>query len=535
MVAPFSKGVVLFSAFLFLLSYFKERKNKTNWLIDFLNKNSSSKITLTLVCLSSFIFLITSSWHTYQITKSFYHSFFFHDADYIGISDFLISFANGNTFQSYYYSEIGGSYLNHHFAPGSFILAPIVSLVPNRMGLALGCFFFYQVSTLIWLYFGYNVYRSEIKSGNLKSHLPFYLFWIVILNQQYLYRIGSSYHFEILVPFFAFFFFFTYYKLIDKEKKSTRNNNIWLILSLLIYISIKEDILIYVFLFFLPLIYDSLQKREFHILKLQGKILAILLFWGIFVFFIHPYLQGNNIGKHWSGELTKEYGTNYKQVQNNWKSLKILIEVFVSGGSAIFTRSLESIGIGLVYLIHFFSNRPWHHELYSYYSYSLLPMILFTGVLLIKYWKEERWSILFLCIMMVFYKNSLDTNFPLNATKILESNSETKKALQAEFFKDVNDLSEILRDVPEIYSQYNLSIFLQDTIRTKPLTLTTKECSTKKKDCLLLIAPELTDEELWPKERILGIQKEFESFGAIRLYKGRISEIWQLTNVRNTN
>ncbi len=162
-------------------------------------------------------------------------------------------------------------------------------------------------------------------------------------------------------------------------------------------------------------------------------------------------------------------------------------------------------------------------------------MILFAGVLLIKYWEEERWSILFLCIMMVFYKNSLDTNFPLNATKILESNSETKKARQAEFFKDVNDLSKILRDVPEIYSQYNLSIFLQDTIRTKPLTLATKECSTKNKDCLLLIAPELTDEELWPKERILGIQKEFESLGAIRLYKGRISEIWQLTNVRNTN
>ncbi len=81
----------------------------------------------------------------------------------------------------------------------------------------------------------------------------------------------------------------------------------------------------------------------------------------------------------------------------------------------------------------------------------------------------------------------------------MESNSETKKALQAEFFKDVNDLSKILREVPEIYSQYNLSIFLKDTIRTKPLTLATKECSTKNKDCLLLIAPELTDEELGPK------------------------------------
>lgn len=528
LVVPFSRGVVLFSAFVFLATYFKERKNERNWLIDFLNDKPSKILVLILVSTSGFLFLIASSWHFYHLTKSFYDSFLFHDADYIGISDFLLSIANGEGFQTHYYSETGGSYLNHHFAPGSFILAPFVKLFPYRMGLAFGCLFFYQAATLLWLYFGYSQYRTEMESGNFQSSLPFYLFWIVILNQQYLYRIGSSYHFEILVPFFAFFFFLSYAKLSELRNQIKLSGLVWLFLSLLLYLSIKEDISIYLFLFILPLMYRSFQTRNNQAVKLQISIICIILLWGFFVFLLYPFLQGNNLGEHWKGELIKEYGNNYKQIQSNWKSAKILIEVFVSGGSAIFTQSFESIGICLIYLIHFFSNRPWHHELYSYYSYSLLPMVLFTGVLLIKNWKETRWSILFLCIMMVFYKNSLDSNFPLDPMKILESRLETKKTQQEEFLKDAIEISKITQNKSVIYSQYNLSIFLPDSIQTKPLTLATKDCSAKNKDCLMLIAPELTDEELWPKDRILLIQLEFERLGAKKTYTGRVSELWYL-------
>lgn len=528
--------MVLFSAFLFLLIYFPERKKEKHWFLQFLQKEPPQNLIKILLFGSITIFLITSSIHAYRITNSFRDHFLFHDADYIGITDILQSLLSFDGYKSSYYSEGGrSSFLDHHFSPGIFLLSPFIYLIPSKMGLAVASFFFYQLATILWLGWAYSEYKQNPKT----RFWPFSLFWVAILNQMYLYRIGSSYHFETLIPFFAFFFFYLYEKNVNrvldsfstKEISKPSQNKIFLVLVLTLYLtlSVKEDLAIYLILFFVPLIIFSFRKKN-PILNLQLKLLLFLIVWMLITFLVYPLLTDKNLGIHWTGELTKTYHTDLKQINNNLQSFKIFVEVLVSGGTAIITNTGETIGIVLIYLIHFFSNRPWHHEMYSYYSYTLIPMVLYSGVILIKRFEEKRSSFLFLCFMLLFYKNSLDANFPLSVDKIESSVLPEKKEYFLMFSEDLKHIPSKIIDTKLIYSQYNLSIFLPDHIRTKPLGTLHSDCPMTKTNCYLLIAPDLTDEVLWPKERIIAIRNSFEKLGGQKIFQGKIVELWSLGN-----
>jgi hypothetical protein len=132
--------------------------------------------------------------------------------------------------------------------------------------------------------------------------------------------------------------------------------------------------------------------------------------------------------------------------------------------------------------------------------------------------------------MLLFYKNSLDANFPLNIEKVESSVLPEKKQYFLMFSEDLKQIRGEMTDTKLIYSQYNLSIFLPDHIRTKPLATIISECQTIKKDCYLFVAPDLTDEILWPKERIISIRNSFEALGAKKIFSGKIAELWYLKN-----
>lgn len=576
---PFQKGVFLFLLFLSAFSFWKEKKSKSkpNSISTNFDLLSNKQITFLpyLLCISCFFFLIASSIHTFHLTKSLADVYLFQDADYIGISDILLSISHGEGFTSSYYSESGeGSYLHHHFAPGMAVLSPFVSLIPNRWGLAAGVFFVYQLGTVLWLIWAYRITKKNSKEFGIK----FLVFWVLVTNQLYLYRIGSSFHFEVLVLVFGLFFFYVWEK--REIEQNVRPRSIWIYYSILsfatiLYLSIKEDIGIYLLLFFLPtglkLLYNqwnqykkdrhsselaSVPSQEKPVIPSLTIVFSIALIWLCFVFFINPIFGDRPESITWAKVLTQEYHSAFKQVSGFQKSFQIFLELIVSGGLGIFPMLAEVMGIGLIYATHIFSTRPWHHEVYTYYSYSLMPFILYTGILWIQSEKKTSLSFAFLILTCLFWKNSLDQNFPLdtnikspwnqpNLEEIRKDLKKTNKLILSNPLKAISQNTNLNSNIMTnsdkdknlkiekgvfVFSQYNLSFQITDQVKTYPLEQIKNASSICKKAnfCYVVFSPEFTDEILWPKSRILEYKKELENQKGVFVWKGKQIEVWQL-------
>lgn len=590
--APFQKGVFLFLLFLTIYNFWKEKKSKpqskpnhslTNY--DLLS-DKQIRILPYLLSISCILFIITNTNHAIQLSKSLADAFLFQDADYIGISDILLSISRGDGFTSGYYSESGiGSYLHHHFAPGMFVLIPFVSLVPERWGLAVGVFFVYQLATILWLFWAYQISKNNLKNRVNK----FLVFWVLVTNQLYLYRIGSSFHFEVLVLLFALFFFYIWEQ--QKKIQNVRSHFTWFYYSILsfaiiLYLSLKEDIGIYLLLFFLPIVLRFLYKHnqknrneavekgwfsssseDTILLRSLMLIISILLLWMGFVFCIYPMFGDSKESITWTNVLTQEYHSAFKQVTGFQKSFQIFLELITSGGLGIFQMLPEVIGIGLVYATHIFSSRPWHHEVYTYYSYSLVPFILYTGILWIQSEKKISLSFAFLILTCLFWKNSLDQNFPLdpiikspwkqsnveevredlkkanllilsNPLKIISQNTNTN--LDPNSYSNLesgNDQNLKTKKDIFVFSQYNLSFLISDKTKTYPLEQIRNAPSICKNAdiCYAVMALEFTDEILWPQTRILSYKKELEEQKGSLVWKGKQIEVWQIPTTKENS
>lgn len=587
--APFQKGVFLFLFFLTILNFWKEKKIKSQAMTN----NNLTNIALLsdkqiiilpyLLFASCVFFFITSTYHAFHLTKSLADAFLFQDADYIGISDILLSISHGEGFASSYYSELGeGSYLHHHFAPGMLVLTPFISWFPNKLGLAVGVFFVYQLATILWILWAYQISKHHLKDKGIK----FLTFWILLTNQLYLYRIGSSFHFEVLVLVFGLFFFYIWEQREKIQKGSFRSPWIYynvLALSIILYLSQKEDIGIYLLLFFLPTVFGILYKlwkkkknenrdaqqpsgsptdnsQEKATIRSLTLVFSIVFIWFGFVFFIYPMFGDRSESVTWTKVLTQEYHSAFKQVTGFKKTLVIFLEIAISAGLGIFQMIPEVIGIGLIYVTHIFSSRPWHHEVYTYYSYSFVPFLLYSGILWIQSEKKINLSFAFLILTCLFWKNSLDQNYPLN-TKIVSpwKNPTIQKEIQSDL-KEVNlillstfkepifgepkdqlnpkkptypneplDLKEKANRI-FVFAQYNLSFYITDKATTYPLEQIQNAYSIYKKAnvCYVVMAPEFTDEILWPKSRILEYKKELENQKGSLVWKGKQIEVWKL-------
>lgn len=574
---PLQKGVFLFLFVLTIISYWKGKKSKDNSLgFDLISERQIATLPY-LLCISCIVFLLSSTYHAFHLTQAIADVFLFQDADYIGISDILLSVAKGEGFTSAYYSESGqGSYLPHHFAPGMAVLSPFVSFIPNRWGLAVGIFFIYQLGTILWLLWAYRITKKNPKEWGIK----FLVFWVLITNQLYLYRLGSSFHFEVLVLLFGFFFFYTW-----EQRRNTKNSpsyNPWIdysiiSLSLVLYLIQKEDIGIYLLLFFLPMLIgffyeyaksnkqsNSSQKNKQtnkdHKFPPYALVFIVTILWLSFVFIVYPIFGDRSTSTPWTKVLRQDYHVAFKQVTGFQKSFQIFLELMVSGGLGIFQMIPEVLGIGLIYATHIFSTRPWHHEVYTYYSYSLIPFVLYTGILWIQSKRKISISSAFLILTCLFWKNSLDQNFPLdtkikspwaNQTIQMEIQSDLKEMnsiLLSDYQKPIPWEPEKIQNSPQItkppqtmnllektngifvFTQYNLSFFVTEKIKTYPLEQIKNAesiCKTAKV-CYAVLAPEFTDQVLWPRSRILDYKKELEGKKGILVWKGKQIEVWKL-------
>nr|WP_269155340.1 DUF2079 domain-containing protein [Leptospira mtsangambouensis] len=575
--------------FLTILNFWKEKKTKSEAKPNHSTTNigllSDKQITILpyLLFASCIFFFITSTYHAFHLTKSLADAFLFQDADYIGISDILLSISRGEGFTSGYYSESGeGSYLSHHFAPGMVVLSPLVSLIPNRWGLAAGVFLVYQLGTILWLFWAYQITKKNFKEFGVK----FLVFWVLVTNQLYLYRLGSSFHFEVLVLIFGLFFFYIWEQREKIQKVPLCSPWIYhsvLALAIVLYLSQKEDIGIYLFLFFLPTVfgisYNLWKKKKYENRDLQQPsgsardnsqekaniqsltlVFSIVFVWLGFVFFLYPTLGDHSESIIWTKVLTQEYHSAFKQVTGAKKSLQIFLELIISVGLGIFQMIPEVIGIGLIYATHVFSSRPWHHEVYTYYSYSLVPFLLYSGILWIRSEKKINLSFAFLILTCLFWKNSLDQNVPLDHK--IESPWKNP-TIQMEIQSDLKEVNLILlsthkgpifgepKEKPNpknptypnepldhkekanrifVFAQYNLSFYITDKTTTYPLEQIKNSSSICKKAnvCYVVIAPEFTDEFLWPKSRILEYKNELETQKGVFVWKGKKIEVWKL-------
>ncbi|PJZ46715.1 DUF2079 domain-containing protein [Leptospira brenneri] len=577
--APFQKGVFLFILLLTIISFWKEKKSKDQKTSFELLSEIQISYLPYLIWISCIFFLLGSTYHAFQLTKAISEAFLFQDADYIGISDILLSISKGEGFSSGYYSDSGkASYLHHHFAPGLLVLTPFVSWIPQKWGLAVAVFFVYQLATILWIFWAYQIAKKNLKTRGIQ----FLVFWVLVTNQLYLYRLGSSFHFEVLVLVFGLFFFYIWEQ--RKEIENTRSQFLWtnyslLILSTILYLSQKEDIGIYLLLFFLPraikLLYNQWKKNRntkqvteepssttedrvtFRLLIL---IFSIIFLWFGFVFFLYPRLDHLQESITWTNVLTQEYHSAFKQVTGYKKSFQIFLELIISGGLGMIQMLPEVLGIGLIYATHIFSSRPWHHEVYTYYSYSLVPFILYTGILWIQSGKKITTTVAFFLLTCLFWKNSLDQNFPLN-TKI--ESPWKNPVMQEEIQSDLQDFNQILLSNPKepfprvskktensqgktnplqsfnanestkeifVFSQYNLSFFVSDKVKTYPIEQikNAESICERANVCYMAIAPEFTDTLLWPSSRILEYKKKLENKMGFLVWKGKQIEVWQL-------
>ncbi len=269
-------------------------------------------------------------------------------------------------------------------------------------------------------------------------------------------------------------------------------------------------------------------------------ILSILYFF--FAFWIYPHCIEGSSTISWSGELSREYAGYYKKVEGTDKTVRTFLEVAVSGGLGILSVVPEAIAWSLIYLTHAISSRPWHHEIYSYYSYTLLPFVLFSGVVWLKNKKEIPYWGFFLIIGLIFYKNSLDGNYPLHFHN--ENIQNEIELLQKEKGKIIQtELAESKKSIQKdgiVYSQYNLSFYVSKEIPVRPIRLLESECFREQNktdliskqnhhhSCYVIMAPDFTDPVFHPKEEFLRMRTGLQEKKAERIYQGRMVEVWKL-------
>jgi len=556
---PLQQGLFLFcvsaSVFSFCIRnpYFKNEKFSSflasfSPISDSLRNTFVGKNSVRFVLFISLIFYIAGfGFHFYGISKEFSSEFLFQDSDYIGMDEVIREIFRGNGFHSAYYSESGkGSYLSHHFAPSLFFYIPFVSLFPDRWGYAIGCYTYTVLGIVGW---GFLLLGESKKKGNPHKQTVFWILWIALLNQLYIYRLGTSYHFEVLVLPFSSLFFYFYISLKDEKERSLRK---WfgLLFSLGLFLSVKEDIAVYVGIFsFVSWLYEIYLTKKNSLYKgirfrsLPFVILILSVSYFIYSFLIFPYWIEGSSTPSWTNELSRDYAAYYKKVEGLNKSFRIFLEIAISGGLGIITVLPEAIVWMLIYITHIISSRPWHHEVYSYYSYTLLPFVLFSGVLWIGKKKEIPYWGMFLILGLIFYKNSLDGNYPMNLNKQnIKTEAEIqRREIKNKIGKELEEAKNMIRNDGIVYSQYNLSFYAPKDIPVRPIRLFETECLPKSdlddsagklgsvSFCYVMMAPGFTDEAFHPKQEFLETEILLREKKAKSIYQGSFVELWKLS------
>ncbi len=373
--------------------------------------------------LSLFVFGFAN--HAFHLTKTLILNFSIWDLDYIGLRVLIKNIATGESFASPYY-EGGNSYLFHHFAPGIALLSPFEFLPYGQFNYAIGVFTVFIAGIIGWAI----LFIKERRFVGL----------LILLHSIYLYRLGVSYHFEVLVlPFSLFFFYFWFYK---------REGGIVLkMLSLLCFLSIKEDIALYLLVLgvFLAL-FEKDRLRE-----AKALLFSTVLYTVIAQGTLH-FLSGNSSLEFWISEWNKDYSETISNPLDWEKRKNIIVDVSLGFGLFFFRKNAFVFSVYALLCLHLISDRPWYNEVYSYYSYTILPfafMAIFENEKV-----SSKYMYLLIFLGLAFYRNSLDRDFPM---RVVEDSMPSLPIWQETM------------DSP-VFCQQNISIFASSKMNLHPLT-----------------------------------------------------------------
>ncbi|AOP34812.1 hypothetical protein A0128_13700 [Leptospira tipperaryensis] len=364
-------------------------------------------------------------------TKNALDSFLLGDFDYTAQARMMFTLVKGNFFETQYYGlQENANFLSHHMAPAILLLSPFPILFGSELGFGIGVFFL-SALTLPLLYF---YLRESFISEELS--LSAVLLWA---GSSSFYRLGHSLHFEVLIPFLFLLLLIG----IQKQKP-------WLwILSLVLFLGIKEDLSIYAAGLSSMLIFtDTKRKKEW-----IGVFLLSLIYFGI----LHPFLNsfvgdsaGRNWKEYWGNAETNPYQTILNYIQNPEsirQYAKGLRDLSLEWGFWNLIGGWLLLPFLGLYSVFRLSVHPWVREMYSYYIYPLIPfLILFlkNGAERIQGWIEKKEKIPFfpfsreekLKIFLIFtfllsvYRNGKDGQYPIQLAPQKEKASELRTILK---------------------------------------------------------------------------------------------------------
>ncbi|MBE7411160.1 MAG: DUF2079 domain-containing protein [Leptospiraceae bacterium] len=405
----------------------------------------------------AFLACVIYSIHFFSIHNSHFQSFFLGDMDYVSMAEVLNSTLKGNFFSTNYHGQTENSnYLSHHFSPAIILLSPFMVFSEYRLG--------YGYSLLFYNLLGVFAISLYLISRNIRGFQFFFLLCFFMIN-IYVYRLFQSYHFEQIFLFFCVLLFWA----IQKEKK---------ILSyflFLICIFIKEDISIYMTLLGIFLLFTKRKK--------MGTILIAVSI-GYF-FYLVPWIQDSidsGAKINWLLDWSK-WGNSISEIAIQILSNPIKVfMLFVQKKSLLFDISLSFSFLFFFYpkiflilipifIFHFSSDRIWFNDFYNYYSYTILPFLIYGSVEGFK--KIENFQpsknlltlpFLLLFLSLTLFRSSKDQFFPLQIPKIDYSK-----------FQSVIEASSIIPNHSKVNAQFDVSGFVNRKSQIFPMTMEPKD------------------------------------------------------------
>ncbi|WCL48934.1 DUF2079 domain-containing protein [Leptospira sp. GIMC2001] len=432
---------------------------------------NSKKIYLFYVFIG-IILSLTFIVHFVLVTFGLQSIFFLGELDFVSMGEIINNIARDGNFTSRFHGDFQSSYLAHHFAPGLVFYVPFFWLTNDRLILAWSqCFYTLVIIVLIYL---------NIKKYNWKSWE--YYFWILIFASNiYLYRLSLSYHFEIL--YVIFFLGIIYFR--------NQSNIFGEILCLFSAISIKEDIAIYLGLFYaiesitsfkiilgspkntiqLGSINISTTEKKEWILPIKDFCISLFC---ILTFFIFTPLLRNlmevNSDENWLS-IWSNWGTTPVQIVTTvifhpidfltsiFAKKNILLEISMGFAFLFWLSPKHFIYIFMISCLHFISSREWHNELYNYYIYPILPVLIIGTIegwnRIRKYLGHYMVPIIFLGLGIIFYRNSLDINFPFTASNHYKSTSALDEKLY-----NTKEIVKLIPNYSIVATEFDLGSFV---------------------------------------------------------------------------
>lgn len=448
---------------------------------------SAKNKKLVNVFLILFVIFISMSYlfHYVQISYAFRNSFFLGERDFTSMAEVILNIGRGLGFYTGFHNEQATSYLAHHFAPLLVIFLPFSYLSSSRLFLAWAqIFYFCLILIVIW---------NMVRTCALKIQET-YLILLLFLSNIYLYRMLTSYHFEIL---FVLFFLLSIHSL--ENDKSLAKVFFWTICTCFV----KEDAAIYLSIYFLGNILWILGNNFFPISALRVRIKSIfttklsseksealefkqsflhinviLFFLSVFLFLIGiPSLRKvlqvspeENWWQIWSNWGDSGFGILKGIISDLPRILKeislgskTVVEIALSTGFLVIFAPRYWFYLLCLFGIHFLSSRIWHNSFYNYYIYPILPVLIVSMLrgldfLKLKSTRHFLIPILILALAFNFYRNSWDTNFPFALPKVDHSRLE----LAESFARKIPSHSSVA-------VQFDLGVFLSNEVAIFPL------------------------------------------------------------------